>query len=125
MVNAQEFIDRRQHSRHLIGVNCAVYTGGLRFRSQTIDVSLGGVRVKLPSLAYVFLTDPIDGIAISDLPRLDIKVRWRKQGQFGASFVHPQRVRPLIIGLLNRLDAFEVSTDVHGHHSPERGLPGW
>jgi hypothetical protein len=95
--------NRRRHDRYAAQVPCIVQAQGITFHSTTVDLSLGGLRISLPSLSKVFLTSPVQSVQLDGLPPLRVKVRWTNQNQLGAEFTEPQYAQPRIRKLIEEL----------------------
>ncbi len=95
--------EQRAHPRSKARLPCWVRTTAGEFASFTVDLSLGGVGVELPPAVMMLRDDPITAVAVADLPALPVEVRWRSNSRFGARFLYPERARPFIADLLDRL----------------------
>ena len=104
MGESMAMYERREFARQVITLPCVIQAEGVRFHSTTIDLSMGGVQLALPSLAKAFLTSPVRAVMIDTLPALSIEVRWSRIGQLGARFTEPHFARPRIAELLRRLE---------------------
>lgn len=96
-------IYRRAHPRNEIRLPCLVRTQDGEFSSYTSDVSLGGVGVEMPSFLLMLRDARVTAVTIADLPALPVEVRWRSTRRFGARFIYPDRARPFVVDLLDRL----------------------
>ncbi len=96
-------LNRRKYDRYVAHVPCLVQASGVSFHSETVDLSLGGLRISLPSLSKVFLNGPVQSVQLDGLPPLRVKVRWSNQNQMGAEFTEPQYAQPRIRKLIEDL----------------------
>lgn len=96
--------NNRKYQRYSAVLPCVIEASGVSFRSETADVSLGGIRVRLPSLSKVFLTGPVRAIKIEGLPSMRVKTRWTNQIYVGAEFTELRYAQPHIRRLIDELD---------------------
>ena len=91
----------RQHDRASFSVDVEVVIGRTRYQCKTYDLSLGGVRVKLPIRLAKGARVTVN---VKDDFQADAMVAWYDDGYLGLSFVEDEkRLRKNIFKLCNKL----------------------
>lgn len=76
---------------------------GLELTCQTLDLSLGGLRVQLPNRLRDTSGHTIEAITLRGVPRLSVQLRWARDHEAGLAFTGNKSEAALVRALLVHL----------------------